>query len=156
METEGRPARQGNPRTQEDATTVSAENRATPDGNQGLGASGRGKKNALAPVAGGNLVDLAEARQVRSLCVSLVLQAVVSFRSVPRILALLRTEALLGIDWVPHFTSVINWTLRVGLGLLRQVTPIDSSWVAIIDHSIDIGTKKALPVGHNEVDQLGR
>jgi hypothetical protein len=78
--------------------------------------------------------------------VSLVLQAVVSFRSVPRILALFRTEALLGIGWVPHFTSVINWTLRVGLGLLRQVAPIDSPWVAIIDHSIDIGTKKALVV----------
>jgi len=100
----------------------------------------------LAPAAAGNLVDLAEARQVRTLCVSLVLQAVVSFRSVPRILALFRAEALLGIDWVPHFTSVINWTLRVGLGLLRQVAPIDPPWVAIIDHSIDIGTKKALVV----------
>ena len=77
---------------------------------------------------------------------SLVLQAVVSFRSVPRILALFRTEARLGIDWVPHFTSVINWTLRVGLGLLRQVAPIDQPWVAIIDHSIDVGTKKALVV----------
>jgi hypothetical protein len=73
----------------------------------------------LAPAAAGNLVDLAEARQVRTLCVSLVLQAVVSFRSVPRILALFRAEALLGIDWVPHFTSVINWTLRVGLGATR-------------------------------------
>jgi hypothetical protein len=78
--------------------------------------------------------------------VLLVLQAVVSFRSVPRILALFRTEARLGIDWVPHFTSVINWTLRVGLGLLRQVAPIDAPWVAIIDHSIDVGTKKALVV----------
>ena len=102
METEGRPARRGNPRTQENATTVSAENRATPGGNQGLGANARSKKNALAPAAGGNLVDLAEARQVRTLCVSLVLQAVVSFRSVPRILALLLTEARLGIDGVPQ------------------------------------------------------
>jgi hypothetical protein len=89
---------------------------------------------------------LAEARQVRTLCVSLVLQAVVSFRSVPRILALFRAEALPGIDWVPHFTSVINWTLRVGLGLLRQVAPIEPPWVAVIDHSIDVGTKKALVV----------
>jgi hypothetical protein len=88
---------------------------------------------------------LAEARQVRTFCVLLVLQAVVSFRSVPRILGLLRTQAL-RIGWVPHFTSVINWTLRVGLGLLKQVAPIDAPWVAIIDHSIDIGTKKALVV----------
>jgi hypothetical protein len=78
--------------------------------------------------------------------VLLVLQAVVSFRSVPRILDLLRTQALLGLSWVPHFTSVINWTLRVGLGLLRQVAPIPPPWVAIIDHSIDVGTKKALVV----------
>jgi len=78
--------------------------------------------------------------------VLLVLQAVVSFRSVPRILDLFRTAALLGISWVPHFTSVINWTLRVGLGLLRQVARITPPWVAIIDHSIDVGTKKALVV----------
>ena len=76
----------------------------------------------------------------------LVLQAVVSFRSVARILELFRCQAQLGIDWVPHFTSVINWSLRVGLGLLRQVVPIDAPWVAIIDHSIDVGTKKALVV----------
>ena len=86
----------------------------------------------------------------------LVLQAVVSFRSVPRILTLFRTEALPGIDWVPHFTSVINWTLRVGLGLLKQVEPIDTPWVAIIDHSIDIGTKKALVVLRVPLDALSR
>jgi len=74
------------------------------------------------------------------------LQAVVSFRSVPRILDLLRTQALLGVSWVPHFTSVINWTLRVGLGLVRQVASISQPWVAVIDHSIDVGTKKALVV----------
>lgn len=50
------------------------------------------------------------------------------------------------LNWIPHFTSVINWTLRVGLGKLEQVKPIAESWVAIIDHSIDIGTKKVLVV----------
>jgi len=93
---------------------------------------------------------------VRTLCVSLVLQAIVSFRSVPRILELFRTRALLGLGWVPHFTSVINWTLRVGLGLLKQVEPIDTPWVAIIDHSIDIGTKKALVVLRVPLDALSR
>lgn len=48
--------------------------------------------------------------------------------------------------WIPHFTSVIHWTLRCGLGLLKQVSPISTAWLAIIDHSIDIGTKKALVV----------
>jgi len=76
----------------------------------------------------------------------LIIQAVVSFRSIPRILDLLRCEVGSGLNWTPHFTSVINWTLRLGLGLLRQVAPTDEPWLAIVDHSIDIGTKKALVV----------
>ena len=111
---------------------------------QHIGTSDRRKKNERSPPAARNVVDLSEAQQVRALCASLVLHAVVSFRSVPRILELFRTRARLGISWVPHFTSVINWTLRVGLGLLEQVEPIDTPWLAIIDHSIDIGTKKSV------------
>lgn len=76
----------------------------------------------------------------------LVIQAVVSYRSVPRILTLFKTLPGSHLDWVPHFTSVINWTLRLGLGLLWQVARIEAPWLAIIDHSIDIGTKKALVV----------
>jgi hypothetical protein len=76
----------------------------------------------------------------------LIVRAIISFRSAPRILGLLNREAFLGLTWVPHFTSVINWTLRLGLGLLRRVVPIDTPWLAVIDHSIDIGTKKALVV----------
>jgi hypothetical protein len=83
---------------------------------------------------------------VRTLGVLLVIQAVVSYRSIPRILNLLNTETALGLGWIPHFTSVINWTLRLGLGLLTQVKPVSTPWLAIIDHSIDIGTKKALVV----------
>ena len=83
---------------------------------------------------------------MRTLCVLLVIQAVVSYRSIPRILNLLNTETALGLGWIPHFTSVINWTLRLGLGLLTQVKPVSTPWLAIIDHSIDIGTKKALVV----------
>jgi len=76
----------------------------------------------------------------------LVIQAVVSYRSVPRILDLFNSHSPLAVGWNPHFTSVINWTLRLGLGLLQQVEPIEQPWLAIIDHSIDIGTKKALVV----------
>jgi len=83
---------------------------------------------------------------VRCLCVLLVIQAVVSYRSIPRILELFDTHSPLTIGWKPHFTSVINWTLRLGLGLLQQVGVLDVPWIAIIDHSIDIGTKKALVV----------
>lgn len=69
-----------------------------------------------------------------------------SYRSVPRILNLFNLKTNIDINWIPHFSSVINWTLRVGLGKLNQVKPIVESWVAIIDHTIDIGTKKALVV----------
>lgn len=76
----------------------------------------------------------------------LVIVAVVSYRSTPRILGLAQQHFGEEAGWVPHFTSVINWTLRLGLGLLNQVKPIASPWLAIIDHSIDVGTKKALVV----------
>src|SRR5664279_4880895 len=102
-------------------------------------------KKTLAPTAG-QVVEITQAQEVRTLCVLLVIQAVVSYRSIPRILDLFNTETALGLGWVPHFTSVINWTLRLGLGLLKQVKPISTPWLAIIDHSIDIGTKKALVV----------
>ncbi len=94
--------------------------------------------------------------ETRALCVLLVVQAVVSYRSVPRILELLDAAMAFGVGWVPHFTSVINWTLRVGWGLLKQVKAIDSPWLAVIDHSIDIGTKKALVVLRVKLDALSK
>jgi len=51
---------------------------------------------------------------------------------------------------------VINWSLRLGLGFLTQVQTVTKPWVAIIDHSIDIGTKKALVVLRVEVDALSK
>ena len=84
----------------------------------------------------------------------LILEAVVSFRSVPRILELFNAKTFLNLPWIPHFTSVINWTLRVGLGRLEQVQSIDQPWLAVIDHSIDIGTKKAMVVLRVTVDAL--
>jgi len=90
------------------------------------------------------------------LCVLLTLNAVVSYRSVPRILELFQSKTNYSVGWVPHFTSVINWSLRLGLGLLSQVETITKPWVAIIDHSIDIGTKKALVVLRVELDALSK
>jgi hypothetical protein len=84
----------------------------------------------------------------------LVIQAVVSYRSVPRILNLFHLHAPLAIGWIPHFTSVINWTLQLGLGLLQQVGTIAPPWLAIIDHSIDIGTKKVWVVLRVTIDAL--
>jgi len=42
------------------------------------------------------------------------------------------------------------------LGLLKQVKPTQHDWAAIIDHSIDIGTKKALVVLRVPLDALSR
>lgn len=83
-----------------------------------------------------------------------MLQAVVSYRSVPTILHLSHQHSASDLPWQPHFTSVINWVLRLGLGLLNQTAPLNIPWVAIIDHSIDIGTKKALVVLRVPLHQL--
>lgn len=107
---------------------------------------------ALLPSASG----ATQAEQTRALCILLVLRGIVSYRSTPRILRLFDAANGLTTNWIPHFTSVINWVLRVGLGLLEQVKPIACPWVAIIDHSIDIGTKKALVVLRVRLDTLER
>jgi len=82
----------------------------------------------------------------------LIIKAIVSYRSVPRILNLFNDKTTFKTHWIPHFTSVINWTSRLGLGLLKQVKKINEPWVAIIDHSIDIGTKKALVILRIKLD----
>lgn len=84
------------------------------------------------------------------------MRAVVSFRSVPRILNLFNTVSPLEIPWIPHFTSTINWSLRLGLGKLQKVKPIHQPWIAILDHSIDIGTKKAFVVLRILIDTLAQ
>jgi len=96
-------------------------------------------------------VTLADAAQVQTLSVLLVIQAVVSFRSVPRILALTRPGA-----WIPHFTSVINWTLRFGLAMLEAVAPSAAPWVAVVDASIDVNFSKLLVVLRVPLDALAR
>lgn len=101
-----------------------------------------------------SVIDLSEASLTRALCVLLVILGMVSYRSVPRILGLFKAETMTELTWIPHFTSVINWTLRLGLGLLNQVKAIKLPWLAIIDHSIDIGTKKVLVVLRVPVDVL--
>ena len=88
-----------------------------------------------------NIIPINEAAQVRTQCVLLAVVAVVSFRSIPRILSILQPA-----QWIPHFTSTINWTLRFGLALLQAVEPIEAPWVAIVDASIDVAVQKVLVV----------
>lgn len=83
--------------------------------------------------------------QQKCLCVIILICGIVSFRSVPRIMRifqpLLRTKVR-----IPHFTSVINWTLRAGIAIFSNVSTLSEPWLALIDCSIDIGTRKALVV----------
>ena len=99
----------------------------------------------LALHARGCPVESSAVMQHRTLCVLIVVCGVVSFRSVPRILQIFQPWLWAKIR-IPHFTSVIHWTLRVGIAIFKQVAMISEPWMAIIDCSIAIGTKKALVV----------
>ena len=90
-------------------------------------------------------METPDAIPYRTLCVLIVVCGIVSFRSVPRILQVFQ-PLLRAVVRIPHFTSVIHWTLRVGIAIFNQVSTIAEPWVAIIDCSIDIGTRKALVV----------
>ncbi len=70
-----------------------------------------------------------------------------SFRASSKVL---RSFLLVGaglISWVPHFTTGIEWALRLGLHCLQQAQRhLDEQWVCIADFTIQIGSKKALIV----------
>jgi len=96
-----------------------------------------------APVpAAPSVIALDDAAAVRVRCVMLVIGAVISFRAAPRCFQIMQPSA----PWVPHFTSVINWTFRLGLALLQGVEPTIEPWIALIDMSIDIAVKKVFVV----------
>jgi hypothetical protein len=67
-------------------------------------------------------------------------------------LEIFQNRTSLKIDWIPHFSSIINWTYRIGKGLLNEVKKIDKEWIAIADHSIDIGRKQVFVVLRVELD----
>lgn len=83
---------------------------------------------------------------VRAVSVLIVINAVVSFRSVPRIFAAIIGNALVPAFKVPCYNSVINWTMRYGLHRLSNVSKIKESWFAIVDMSINTGLGKVLVV----------
>jgi hypothetical protein len=125
---------------------LSAENQRLRDDKQGRRQQVPGQTAVAVSSPPAGSIPPATDEQTRVRCVILVVVAVISFRSCPRVLELFGRWFLGGSQWVPHFTSVINWTLRVGLALLSQVEPAAEPWVAIIDCSIDVGIKKVLVV----------
>ena len=82
---------------------------------------------------------------IQVLCIHMFLFGNVSFRSIPRILKTMFQHW--GISKrIMHFTSVINWCLKLGLNRLNNVAPSSGPWTAIIDASIEWGKKKALVI----------
>ena len=81
-------------------------------------------------------------------CIQLVFNCCVSFRSVPKILGVifgtLFPDVIAGI---PHFTSIIRWSQRIGLFLLKKTYLLPyREWICIADHTIQVGFKKALVI----------
>ena len=89
------------------------------------------------------IIELREAEATRGLCVLIIVSTMIPFRAVPKILNILSGS---GSGKIPHFTSVLNWTLRVGLALLKRVVKVVYPWIAIIDYSLAIGKNKVLVV----------
>ncbi len=87
------------------------------------------------------IIELREANEARALCVLIIVSTMIPFRAVPKILNILS-----GGGRIPHFTSVLNWTLRVGLALLKRAGKVVYPWIAIIDYSLAIGRNKVLVV----------
>ena len=66
----------------------------------------------------------------------------ISFRGVQATLALLGLWRTLDLGQ-PSFATARQWLYRVGLFLLRRTLPaVAAGWVAIIDHTIQLGTRK--------------
>ena len=87
------------------------------------------------------IIELRQASETRALCVLIIVSTMIPFRAVPKLLNILP-----GNGWIPHFTSVLNWTMRVGLALLNRAGKVAYPWIAIIDYSLAIGTNKVLVV----------
>ena len=73
--------------------------------------------SASSIISPSSIVSINDAMVIRVVCVLLVILGVISFRSVPRILQIISTH-ICHLSWIPHFSSVINWSLRLGLNRL--------------------------------------
>lgn len=80
-----------------------------------------------------------------SLFLRLVLEAGVSLRGVPRVLAVIAEAFGLPLE-IPHWTTGRLWLLRLGLGLLTLPLEQADDWAWLADHSVQIGPEKCLAI----------
>lgn len=80
-----------------------------------------------------------------SLFLRLVLEAGVSLRGVPRVLAVIAEAFGLPLE-IPHWTTGRLWLLRLGHGLLTLPLQKADDWAWLTDHSVQIGPEKCLVI----------
>ena len=100
---------------------------------------------AAAPDPAAHPVSIVSISERRTLCVKAVIAGIIPFRAVPRILGVFHSAGRMQMP-IPHFTSVIHWSLRAGVAIFNEVAPLNTPWLAIIDCSINIGIRKVLVV----------
>lgn len=80
-----------------------------------------------------------------SLCLRLVLEAGVSLRGVPRVLAVIAEGFGLTLE-IPHWTTGRLWLMRLGHAELTMPLESADDWVWLADHSVQIGDEKCLAI----------
>jgi hypothetical protein len=76
-----------------------------------------------------------------------VFNCALSFRASSKVLRAFLLAGTSLVSWVPHFTTNIDWALRLGLHCLQQAQrPLEEPWVCVADFTMQIGCKKALIV----------
>ncbi len=113
--------------------------------------------NTIDPPSDSNFIQMV----MISVCINLTINCCVSFRSIPKILKLFKNLLnTFGIKFdfkIPHFTTVIRWTLRVGAFLLSKAEnhPL-GQWICVMDHTIQVGKKKAFVVLKVPIEAMER
>ena len=79
------------------------------------------------------------------LCFQLIINVHVSFRSIPKILAIICQQFGL-LSEIPCYTTIIEWILRIGLAGVKMAGKIAEPWIGIMDFSVQSGKEKVLVV----------
>jgi hypothetical protein len=79
------------------------------------------------------------------LCLRLVLDAGVSLRGVPRVLAVIAEAFGLPLE-IPDWTTSRLWLMRLGHAKLTMPLEKSDDWVWLADHSVQIGDEKVLAI----------
>lgn len=83
----------------------------------GLKEEGRFLHSGVSQLRAENTLCPNDFMRIRIICLILFVIGTVSFRAVPGILSVFNELGIIRISRIPHFTSVINRTVRAGIGL---------------------------------------